>query len=108
MNANFVRNVLKVAAICALGAPFVAVGANAQTYQQPYGYGTSTSQPYGYGTSAGYPPSGHYPGPGSSYQAANGGPTPRGNANAPLGGIYNGMYGGQAIYGHNYPERPQW
>lgn len=98
MNANFVRNALKVAAICALGAPFVAVGANAQTYQQPYGYGTS----------AGYSPAGHYPGPGSSYQAANGGPTPRGNANAPMGGIYNGMYGGQAVYGHNYPKRPKW
>ena len=103
MIAKVVRNALKIAAVCAIGAPFAAY---AQMGNQPYNYNSNNynySYDNGYrGTSPYASGEGHYQNvPGASYSAANGGPPVRGN-NLPSGGIYNGPG-----YGHAYPEGPR-
>ena len=82
MNAKLVRDALKIVAVCALGAPFIAC--------------TNTA-----GTTGGAGAGSYSNVPGASYSAANGGPSVRGN-NLPSGGQYNGPG-----YGHAYPEQPR-
>lgn len=109
MYAKVLRNALKIAAVCAMGAPFAAY---AQMGNQPYNY-NSNNYNYRYDNGYGYnndyraatpysSQAGQYQNvPGASYSAANGGPPVRGN-NLPSGGIYNGPG-----YGHAYPEGPR-
>ena len=78
MNANVIRNILKIAGVCALGMPFIACA-------------NMTGQPSGAASEV----------PGSAYSAAYGGPNVRGT-NLPSGGQYNGP-----SYGHAYPQEPR-
>ena len=82
-----VKDLLTIAAVCAMGAPLIA---NANPVDPGHNqYRAVASQ------------SDHYKNvPGASYSAANGGPAVRGN-NLPSGGMYNGPG-----YGHAYPKPP--